>query len=75
MSDKMMPLIQLPSGVCIRPDKLLFIVRKGISEYVAVIEGCQMSPNISGEDLDTLRRVGVVQSTDIEGESTVVEVN
>jgi len=56
-----MPLVELPSGVCIQPSKILFIGRKEINQFVVFMENSQAAPHIDGVDMDALRSVGIVQ--------------
>lgn len=58
----LMPLVLLPSGVSIRADKIVFIARKELNQYVCFMENTPASPNISGQDLDVLKALGVVQA-------------
>lgn len=57
----LMPLIELPSGVSVRPDKIVFIARKEIGQYMLVMEGIGIAPQIDGRDLEVLRGLGVIQ--------------
>lgn len=64
MSEKevtMMPMVQLPSGVAIRADKILFISRKEINQYVAFMENAPQAPLLTGDDVDMLRAIGAIQ--------------
>ncbi len=56
-----MPLIELPSGVSIRPDRINFIARQELNKYVAHMQQAVQMPFLTGEDLDVLRGLGVVQ--------------
>jgi hypothetical protein len=58
----LMPLVELPSGVCVRPDKIVFVARKELNQYVLFMEGVGAAPNVDGRDLDVLKRLGVVQA-------------
>jgi len=58
----LMPLVELPSGVCVRPDKIVFVARKEINQYVLFMEGVGAAPNVDGRDMDVLKHYGVVQS-------------
>lgn len=62
----MMPMMQLPSGVAIRADKILFIARAEINKYVAFMDGTPQNPFLTGEDLDVLRQIGCIQGTEPE---------
>ena len=55
------PLIQLPSGVCLNLEKILFITRKGLYQYMVVYASSDIAPNIDGKDVDVLKRIGFVQ--------------
>jgi hypothetical protein len=55
------PLVQLPCGIAINMDKVLFIARKELNQYMIFMENCQASPNITGADLDVMVEYGLVQ--------------
>lgn len=57
----LMPMTQLPSGVVIRADKILFIAREEIGKYVAWIENSSRAPFLTVDDIDFLRGMGAIQ--------------
>ena len=70
----LMPLLQLPSGVALRLDKLLFIVRKELGQFMAVIEGAGLAPSLTTADIDVLKNLGVIQVPDSVPEAPKVAV-
>ena len=55
------PLIELASGVAVRPDKILFIARQELNKYAAFFPSLPVQPILNGNDLDVLRSLGVLQ--------------
>lgn len=60
-AQQLLPLLMLPSGVAVRPDKIRVIARKEINEFVLFVEGSGAAPHVTGKDLDVLIEFGVVQ--------------
>ena len=58
----MMPLVELPSGVCVRPDLISFIARKDLGKFMCVFQQTGIAPEITTADLDVLKGIGVVQT-------------
>lgn len=57
-----MPLINLPSGACVRPDLITFIARKELGKYVVFFQHTNAATEITTADLDILKGLGVVQT-------------
>jgi hypothetical protein len=58
-----MPLLELPSGVMIRPDQILYIARKEIGKYMAIMDSPfnPQMPLLDLGDIEFLKNLGVVQ--------------
>lgn len=59
------PLVELPSGTVLNIERLSFISRKEINQYVAFFPEMTQAALISGTDLDALRMYGVIQRLEL----------
>lgn len=65
-----MPLVELPSGVCLRPDLVSFIARKDLGKFMVFFQQTGSAVEIGTADLDVLKGLGIVQTPAADPETT-----
>ena len=55
------PMVQLPSGVCLSLDNIALIARKEITQFAVFYPNCGQVPTITLQDMAALKAIGFVQ--------------